>query len=238
MTPPPPFIYIYIYIYIAGFQRQALAQIGLWVVCRIRPFSVDRPLITELCLRYRLETCSIPLQCGELAPTLEDVTRILGGSEGEPFLGIPLGMSTSYASDCKDVLGILFEKIRGRHDLDIHLGKLRWEFTAVPHRAERMIGGRSPQVLVFVCRRPSHKGKAPVGEWCLVSESIQGESSRSSSRSAARSSGDAKGVKSDIPDLSDGSAIFDEDTMPPQVSLTDEEWREQERGSEMRMRGL
>ncbi|ERN18427.1 hypothetical protein AMTR_s00189p00031800 [Amborella trichopoda] len=34
-------------------------------------------------------------------------------------------MSTSDASDCKELLGIPFEKIRGRHDSEIHLGKLR-----------------------------------------------------------------------------------------------------------------
>ncbi|ERM98531.1 hypothetical protein AMTR_s00113p00105950 [Amborella trichopoda] len=68
-------------------------------------------------------------------------------------------MSTSYASDCKELLGISFEKIRGRHDSEIHIKKLRWEFTRVPHRAERMMGGRAPQFSVSVGRRPSHKGR-------------------------------------------------------------------------------
>ncbi|ERM98767.1 hypothetical protein AMTR_s00082p00164090 [Amborella trichopoda] len=123
---------------------EALAWIGLWEVCWIRPFSLERALITELCLRYRLEACSIPLRCGE------------------PLLSIPPGMSTSYASDCKELLGIPFEKVRGRHDSEIHLGKLRWEFTGVPHCAKRMMGGRAPQDSVSVGRRPSRKGKAPV----------------------------------------------------------------------------
>ncbi|ERN04675.1 hypothetical protein AMTR_s00076p00121100, partial [Amborella trichopoda] len=93
------------------------------------------------------ETCSIPLRCGELAPTLEDATQILRvRSEGEPFLSIPPGMSTSYASDCKELLSIPFEKIKGRHDLEMHLGKLRWEFTGVPHSAKRMIGGCAPHI--------------------------------------------------------------------------------------------
>ncbi|ERM97365.1 hypothetical protein AMTR_s00073p00196130 [Amborella trichopoda] len=156
-------------------------------------------------------TCSIPLRCGELAPTLEDVTRILGvQSEVEAFLSIPSGMSTSYASDCKELLGIPFEKIRGRHDSEIHLGKLRWEFTRVPHCAKRMIGGRAPRVLVSVGRRPSHRGKAS------MKEDVAGVR-------------DAEGVGLDTPDLGDGSAFFDEDTVPPQGLLTDEEWREQKR---------
>ncbi|ERN11859.1 hypothetical protein AMTR_s00020p00125080 [Amborella trichopoda] len=74
-------------------------------------------------------------------------------------------MSTNYASDCKELLGIPFEKIRGRHDSEIHLGKLRWEFTGVPHCAERMmIGGCAPHVSVSMGRRPSHRGKVPVEE--------------------------------------------------------------------------
>ncbi|ERN02528.1 hypothetical protein AMTR_s00083p00122040 [Amborella trichopoda] len=169
-------------------QRQALAQIGLW----------------------ETETYSIPLRCGELASTLEEVIRILGvRSGGEPFLSIPPRMSTSYAYDCKELLGISLEKINRRHDSEIHLGKLRWEFTGVPHRAERMMGGRAPQVSVFVGRRPSHKGKAPVGEDGVgMSESVQGESSHPSSRGA----GDAEGVGRDIPDLGNGSTFFNEDT--------------------------
>ncbi|ERN12185.1 hypothetical protein AMTR_s00034p00129610 [Amborella trichopoda] len=160
-------------------------------------------------VRYRLETCSIPLRCGELAPTLEDVTQILGvWSEGEPLLCIPQGMFTSYGSYCKGILGIPFEKIRGRYDSEIHLGKLRWEFTGVLHYAERMIGGRAPQVSVSVGRRPSHKGQAPVEEdGAGVSESMQGESSYPLSRGAAQSSGDAKGVGHDIPDLGDESSF-------------------------------
>ncbi|ERN16691.1 hypothetical protein AMTR_s00051p00206000 [Amborella trichopoda] len=112
-----------------------------------RAFSLDHALITKLCLLYRPKTCSILLRCGDLAPTLEDVTQILRvRSDGEPFLSIPPGMSTSYASKCKKLLGIPFEKVRGRHDSEIHLGEQRWEFTGVPHRAERMMGGRAPQV--------------------------------------------------------------------------------------------
>ncbi|ERM97396.1 hypothetical protein AMTR_s00127p00099910 [Amborella trichopoda] len=212
-------------------QRQVLARICLWEVCWIKPFCLDLALITKLCLRYRPQTYSILLRCGELALTLEDVPRILRvQSEGEPFLSIPQGMSTSYASDCKELLGISLEKIRGRHDSEIHLGKLRWEFTGVPHSAGRMMGGHAPQVSVSVGRRLSHKGKALVGEagvW--ATELVQGESSHPLSKGVARSSGDAEGVRCDIPDLGDGSAFLDEDTMPPQASLTDEEWREQER---------
>ncbi|ERN16686.1 hypothetical protein AMTR_s00051p00205220 [Amborella trichopoda] len=123
--------------------------------------------------------------------------------------------------------GISLEKIKGRRDSEIHLGKLRLEFTGVPHRAERRMGDRAPQVSVSVGRRLSHKGKAPVREeGAGVSESVRGESSHPSFRGAARSSGDAKGVGSDIPDLGDGSAFFYEDTVPPQMSLTDEEWQE------------
>ncbi|ERN04717.1 hypothetical protein AMTR_s00076p00192250 [Amborella trichopoda] len=62
-----------------------------------------------------------------------------------------------------------------------------------------------------------------------ASESVQDESRHHLSRGAARSSGDVEGVGRDIPDLGDGSTFFDEDTVPPQTSLTDEEWREQER---------
>ncbi|ERM95450.1 hypothetical protein AMTR_s00008p00255650 [Amborella trichopoda] len=179
-----------------SWAEEALGRIGLWEVCWIRPFTLDLALLAKLCLRYRSETCSIPLRCGELAPTLEDVTRILGvRSEGEPFLSIPLIMSTSYAFDCKELLGIPFEKIKGWHDSEIHLGKLRWEFTRVPHRVERMMDGCAPQ----------------------------GEFSHPSSRGAARSSGDAEGVGHDIPDLGDGSAFFDEDTVPLLAVLIDEE---------------
>ncbi|ERN04615.1 hypothetical protein AMTR_s00075p00173870, partial [Amborella trichopoda] len=123
-------------------------------------------------------TCSILLRSGELAPTHEDVTQILGvRSEGEPFLSIPLGMSTSHAFDSKELLGIPLEKIRGRHDSEIRLGKLVWEFTGVPHCARRLMGGRAPQVLVSVSRRPSHKGKAPVEEdGAGASELVQEES--------------------------------------------------------------
>ncbi|ERM96818.1 hypothetical protein AMTR_s00128p00058460, partial [Amborella trichopoda] len=173
-------------------QRLARARIALWVACRIRPFSLDRSLITELCLRYRSETCSIPLRCGNLAPTLEDVTQILGvRSEGEPFFSIPPGMSTSYASNCKELL-------------EIRLEKLRWEFTEVPHRAERMMGGRASQVSALV-------EEDGAGE----SESVQGEFSHPLSRCAAQSSGDAERDGCDIPDLGNGSTFFDEDTMPP-----------------------
>ncbi|ERN12074.1 hypothetical protein AMTR_s00035p00192740 [Amborella trichopoda] len=105
-------------------------------------------------------------------------------------------MSTSYVSKYKELLGIPFEKIKGRHDSEIHLGKLRWDFTGVPHLTERMMGGRAPQ----------------------------GESSHPSSRGAARSSGDAEQVERDIPYLCDGSAFFYVDTAPPQALLTDEDW--------------
>ncbi|ERN16548.1 hypothetical protein AMTR_s00031p00150190 [Amborella trichopoda] len=174
----------------------------------------------------RPETCSIPLRCGELTPAPEEVTQILGvQSVGEPFLSIPSGMSTIYASDCKELLGIPFEKIRGRHDSEIHLQKIRWEFTGVPHRVERRMGGRAPQVSVSVGRRPSHKGKAPVEEDGVgVSESVQGESSHPSSKCVARSSRDAEGVVCDTPDLGDASTFYYEDTVPRQVSLTDDEW--------------
>ncbi|ERN12240.1 hypothetical protein AMTR_s00034p00218780 [Amborella trichopoda] len=139
-------------------------------------------------------------------------------------------MSISYASDCKELLGIPFEKIRGRHDSKISLGKIRWEFTGVSHRAERMIGGRASRVSVSVSRRPSHRGKAPMEEDAAeVSESVQGESSHPSTEGAARSSGDAEVAGHDTPDLGYRSALFDEDMVSPQVSLTDEEWREQER---------
>ncbi|ERN10463.1 hypothetical protein AMTR_s00026p00249050 [Amborella trichopoda] len=183
------------------------AWIGLWELCQIRPFSLDGALIIELCLRYRLDTCSIPLRCGELAPTLEDVTRILEvRSEGRPFLSIPLGMFTSYAADYKELLDIRLEKTRERHDSKIHLGKLRWEFTGVAHCVERMIGGGAPRVSASMGKRPSHKGRPPYGGgWCW---------------------GDAEGVGRDTSDLGDGSAFFDEDTVPPQVSLTNEEWKD------------
>ncbi|ERN18201.1 hypothetical protein AMTR_s00054p00218090 [Amborella trichopoda] len=139
-------------------------------------------------------------------------------------------MSTSYASDYKELLGIPFEKIRGRHDSEINLGKLRWEFTGVPYRAERMIGGRAPCVSIFVGGRQSHRGKAPVEEdGAGVSESVEGESSHPLHEGAARSSGDVEGVGRDTLDLGDGSTFFYEDTVPPQVLLADEELREQER---------
>ncbi|ERM97838.1 hypothetical protein AMTR_s00118p00101010, partial [Amborella trichopoda] len=139
-------------------------------------------------------------------------------------------MSTSYASDCKELLNIPFEKFRGRHDSEIHLGKQWWEFTGVPHHAKRMIGGRAPHVSVSVGRRPSHRGKATVEEdGPGVSESVQRESSHPSTGGAGRSSGDAERVEHDTPNLGDGSAFSDEDTVPPQLYLTDEEWREQER---------
>ncbi|ERM98830.1 hypothetical protein AMTR_s00093p00160790 [Amborella trichopoda] len=116
-----------------------------------------------LCLRYRPDTCSIPLRCGEHAPTLEDVTRILGvRSEGKPILSIPLRMFRSYASNYKELLDIRLENTRGRHDSKIHLRKLRWDFTGVAHRVERMIGGGAPRVSIFVGRRPSHRGKGPM----------------------------------------------------------------------------
>ncbi|ERN16613.1 hypothetical protein AMTR_s00051p00034040 [Amborella trichopoda] len=127
------------------------------------------------------------------------------GSCPDRFMG---GISSCYAFDCKELLGIPFEKIKGRHDSEIHLGKLRWEFTRVPHRAERMIGGCAPHVSGYVGRRPSHRGKA------LVEEDGVGVR-------------DAEGVGCDTPDLGDGSAFFNEDTVPSQVLLTDEEWQEQ-----------
>ncbi|ERN16540.1 hypothetical protein AMTR_s00031p00138370 [Amborella trichopoda] len=102
-------------------------------------------------------------------------------------------MSTSYTSECKELVCIPFKKIRGRYDSEIHLGKLR---------------------------RPSHKGKAPVEEdGAGTSESVQGEFSHPSSRGVARSSRDAEGVGHDISDLGDGSAFFDEDIVPPQAFL-------------------
>ncbi|ERN08838.1 hypothetical protein AMTR_s00015p00058540 [Amborella trichopoda] len=194
---------------------------GFFVECRSHLFAICK-WVELLTPGQRLETCSIPLRFSKLTPTLEDVTLILGvRSEGEPFLSIPPRMSTSYASDCKELLGIPFEEIRGRHDSKIHLGKLRWEFTGVPHRLERMIGGHAP---VSVGRRPSHREKAPVEE-----DDARGESSHPSTGGAARSSRDAEGVGRDTPYLGDESAFFDEDTVPPLVLLTDEEWREQER---------
>ncbi|ERN18495.1 hypothetical protein AMTR_s00192p00040340 [Amborella trichopoda] len=136
-------------------QRQALAWISLWEVFRIRPFSFYCALITELCLRYKPETGSIPLRCVERALTLEDVTRILGvRSEG---LSILLKSSISYASDFKELLGIPFEKIKGRSESDIQLGKLRWDFTHVPRSAEGMTSGRAPHISISVASRPSHK---------------------------------------------------------------------------------
>ncbi|ERN12943.1 hypothetical protein AMTR_s00050p00224980 [Amborella trichopoda] len=67
-------------------------------------------------------------------------------------------MPTSYASDCKELLGIPFQKIRGRHDLEIQFGKLWWEFTGIPHSAERMIGGRAPHISVSVEVMLDHQG--------------------------------------------------------------------------------
>ncbi|ERN04718.1 hypothetical protein AMTR_s00076p00192270 [Amborella trichopoda] len=112
---------------------------------------VDSWAEARSCLDWFMgETCSLPLRCGKLVPTLEDVTRSLGvRSEGGPFLSIHVGMSTKYASDCKELLSISLEKISGRHNSEIHLGKLSWEFTRVPHLAETMMGGRAPQVFTF-----------------------------------------------------------------------------------------
>ncbi|ERN10455.1 hypothetical protein AMTR_s00026p00235040 [Amborella trichopoda] len=154
-------------------QRQALARIGLWEVCRIRPFSLDCALISELFLRYRPKTDSNPLRCGELAPTLEDVTRIFG---------IPPKSSISYASYYNGLLGVPYKNIKGRRESEIRLGKLRLEFTRVLHCAEGMMGRHAPHILISTASRPSYKGKAPMEEdsesRCpRVSGSAQGESS-------------------------------------------------------------
>ncbi|ERM95456.1 hypothetical protein AMTR_s00008p00259640 [Amborella trichopoda] len=85
--------------------------------------------------------------------------------------------------------------------------------------------GFGVRVSIYVGRRPSHRGKAPVEEdGAGASESVQGVSSHPSSRGAAQSSRDAEGVGCDIPDLVDGGAFFDEDTVPPSGFLTYEEW--------------
>ncbi|ERN06754.1 hypothetical protein AMTR_s00005p00110250 [Amborella trichopoda] len=77
---------------------------------------------------------------------------------------------------------------RGRHDSVISLGKLRFEFTGVPHCAGRVMGGHPPHVSVSVGMRPSRRGKAPMEEdGAGESESVQGESSQPSTRGAARS---------------------------------------------------
>ncbi|ERN11356.1 hypothetical protein AMTR_s00024p00253140 [Amborella trichopoda] len=86
-----------------------LARIGLWEICRIRPCSLDLPLIIELCLRFRSETGTFPFSCGELGPTLDDATHILGvRSEGDPYVCTPLGPEETS-------IGIFFEIFDGDH---------------------------------------------------------------------------------------------------------------------------
>ncbi|ERN09184.1 hypothetical protein AMTR_s00014p00240850 [Amborella trichopoda] len=74
-----------------------------------------------------------------------------------------------------------------------------------------------------------------------VSGSVHGESSRPPTRAAiqalaelsVRSSVDPEGVERDAPELDgvdmDGGAFLDEDTIPPPMLLSNEEWRDQER---------
>ncbi|ERN18242.1 hypothetical protein AMTR_s00055p00086220 [Amborella trichopoda] len=100
---------------------------------------------------------------------------------------------------------------------------------------------RQRQALVRIASRPSQKGKAPMEEdnesrGPGVSGSVQGESTLPQSRAAVwalamssvRSSGDLEGVECDAPELDDvdmdGAAFLDEDTVPPPVLLSDEEW--------------
>ncbi|ERN18456.1 hypothetical protein AMTR_s00190p00047090 [Amborella trichopoda] len=104
-----------------GLRMTKIPMSGFFVDDRSHLFAI-RKRAALLTLGQRPETYSIPLQCGELAPTLEELSGILG-------------------------FGV---RIRGRHDSEIHLGKLRWEFTGVPHRAEKMMGGRALQVSISV----------------------------------------------------------------------------------------
>ncbi|ERM95483.1 hypothetical protein AMTR_s00008p00267020 [Amborella trichopoda] len=76
-----------------------------------------------------------------------------------------------------------------RHESDIHLGKLRQEFTRVPHRVKGMMGGHAPRISISAASRLSHRGKAPMEEGSVsrgpgVSASVQGESSHPSNRGA------------------------------------------------------
>ena len=61
-------------------------------------FSLDRSLLTALVDRWRPETHTFHLPCGEMAPTLQDVTYLLG----LPVAGDPVGprvVASGWAND-------------------------------------------------------------------------------------------------------------------------------------------
>ncbi|ERN03639.1 hypothetical protein AMTR_s00144p00028410 [Amborella trichopoda] len=72
--------------------------------------------------------------------------------------------STSYASACKELLGIPYEKIKGNHESEIDLGKPRWKVTRIPYLVERRMGGQAPQISISAASRPPHRGKDPMEE--------------------------------------------------------------------------
>ncbi|ERN16153.1 hypothetical protein AMTR_s00030p00220820 [Amborella trichopoda] len=150
-----------------------------------------------------------------LLPTLEDVTKILGvPSEGKPFLSIPSGASTSFASECTELLGVPLESIWVRTDMEIHLGKLRH----LAHTEED-----------DGLREPEESGQAQ-GESIQCLTSTTARARRRLGESSAQTSRYSKGVNCDVSEPGDIDAEdripSDEDTTLPPMPLSDQEMRE------------
>src|SRR5579859_3104788 len=90
----------------ANFEQCRLHDAGLLTFCRLLEggpdadggahsrFNLDKSLLTTLVDRWRPETHTFHLPCGEMAPTLQDVSYLLG----LPLLGTAVGPQEVAAS--------------------------------------------------------------------------------------------------------------------------------------------
>ncbi|KAH1038553.1 hypothetical protein J1N35_040296 [Gossypium stocksii] len=112
-TPPSPLIENY------------LREAGFWHVARIgRGCKLDPKLISALIERWRLETHTFHLPCGEFTITLEDVQLQLGlPVDGYAVTGST--QSVDWGAVCYELLGAISDRIKGGR---IEMGWLRDTF--------------------------------------------------------------------------------------------------------------
>ncbi|MFQ6633874.1 hypothetical protein Gotur_010274 [Gossypium turneri] len=102
-----------------------LREAGFWHVATVgRGYKVDPKLISALIERWRLETHTFHLPCGECTVTLEDVSLQLGlPVDGYPVTGS--AQSSNWPAVCYELLGANPEKMDGGK---IEMGWLRDTF--------------------------------------------------------------------------------------------------------------
>src|SRR6185503_559309 len=136
-------MYSSVFLYLDNFVYCRLREAGLLTLSRlveVGPIQLDRSLLTVLVDRWRPETHTFHLPCGEMTPTLQDVAYLLG----LPIVGEAVGPRVVAAS-WKDDLEARFALV----DCVEEAGQISWLSLSLFSGSTFMYRGRN-----IMCWRP------------------------------------------------------------------------------------